>query len=193
MDRPSGGFGVVVEEHVVEIEEGEVLEAAEAHEDEQPRRHQPEERPVAEGNAEGRDEHLAHVSKLALNRGSAVRDEDDRGEHRRQQDDADGRDRRLATELQQQPGSDSAARDPDQVGNSVVTGGVTALRRGNHVGEQALVRRLGSVGGELKQEVEQDEPPVVARERDPRQEEQVPHRAGGDERPPPAPRGDRAV
>src|SRR5256886_17360369 len=98
---------------------------------------------------------------MALKRGSSIRDEDDGGEHRRQEDDADGRDRRLATELQQQPGSDSAAPDPAQVANPVGPRGVTALRRSTHTGEQALARRLRRVVAALKPVAYEKQPPVL--------------------------------
>ncbi len=167
-----------MEEHVVEVKERVVLQPAEAHEDQQPRHHQPDERSVAERDAERSPQHLAKVLKLALDGGNPVGHQQDRREHRGHEDHRDREDRRAPAEVrEQQSRADGAACDADQVCDSVVAGSLTPLRLGHDVRQQALVRRL----------------PVAAGERDSGQKEQVARRAGSDERSAPAPPRNRAV
>src|ERR1700730_15611085 len=98
-----------MKEHVVEVEECEVLQSAKAHEDEQARCHEPHEIAIAQGYEKGRGKQLSHASKLSLDGRCAIWHSKDRDEHGDHEDDDDRSNRSAAPEvLQQDAGSKRA-------------------------------------------------------------------------------------
>ena len=184
----------MLKENVVEVEEGEVLKSAKAHEDEQSRDHEPQEVPIAKRNRKRFRQQLTCAAKLPFDRCRTVRNDKHCHEHRCDENHDDRCHRRAPPEMrEQQARADCAARDTDEVGYAVVAGRRATLLDGHHIRKQPLIRSLRRVGRELQQEVARDQPPVVARERDSGQEEHVAGRAGDDEGTPASPRSDGAV
>lgn len=176
-------------EHVLEEEVGERLQSDDAHENEQPRAHEPEEVSVATGaHLEGPEGHLREV-QLEPGRGARIVGyERHRQHHGHQQHRGHRIEGQVVAAVAREDADDHEADEcSEQIAEPVKRSGLAQVRLRDDVGEETLIRALRGVGGELEEEIHREQPEVAAHECHQHEEECRAHGPARDVRPSPPP------